>query len=114
MTSPQVRGLLHAPELASISAPTRIPPQEVVLWRSGRAGAIAQEIFRRDGGTFGVRYVAWVSQRDAGGNIQGHLWRTIGSAATLVADSLEVAKVHADQDAKVNGIDCFEDWRTVV
>jgi hypothetical protein len=111
MTSAQTFKLLHAAEAPTVSAPSRQPSQDAVLWRNVGAGTIAQEIFRRDGGSFGLRYFAWVSQRDAGGDIRGHLWRSIKSADTLVTDLIAVAKLHADQDAATNGIDLFEPWR---
>jgi hypothetical protein len=53
------------------------------------------------------------SRFDAGGELRGHVWRVLDGLDTVVVDTAESAKIQADRDADLNGIDFHDPWRAV-
>jgi hypothetical protein len=107
--SAQIQDLLG--QTAGASARQRTPSPDAVHSRNSRSGSWVQEVYKRPGGTFGYRYVVWFSQRDAGGELRGHAWRVLDGLDAVVVDTAEAAKIQADHDADLNGMDFHDPWR---
>jgi hypothetical protein len=106
-----MRGIFH-PDLAPLNAPSEpySAKPDVIAFRSDDSGAIMQEVFERDGGSFGFRYCAWVNFADSGAGAH-HAWHEFHPASVLVADSDAIARREAAAHTKETGR-TFGEWTT--
>ncbi len=86
------------------------PAADTVIVRYNNQQSIIQEIFRRENGTFGLRYRAWINHPD-GKNKVRHVWQEIMPKSNLITRSTESAKQMAEFHASEKGI-LFGDWIT--
>jgi hypothetical protein len=98
------------PELKPLSFPEAAPQPtpDSVFVRYNADGSIIQEIFRRQDGTFGFRYQAWVNFADAGGNPH-HLWHEFLPQSNSITDTIASAKELAEFHAAESKIS-FGEW----
>jgi hypothetical protein len=84
------------------------PTKDTVIVRYNTAQSIIQEIFKRDNGTFGLRYKAWINHPDERSAAR-HVWQEIMPKRHLVTDTADSAKRMAEFHAKETGVS-FGDW----
>lgn len=95
-----------------------LPPElhvaesHVASFRNYDDGGVVAEVTRREGGSFGCRFQAWVAWRDAADNIRSHGWQEI-SQTGVVADSLASAQGLADEYARGCGLSPSGSWSDV-
>ena len=77
--------------------------------RRYESGSVIAEIIRRDVGSFGCRFMAWVAWRDAGDVIRSHTWHEIHRSG-IVADSVVLAQQLADLAAKEYSLTVTGTW----
>lgn len=61
------------------------------------------EVFRRQSGSFGFRFIAWVAWRDAGNEVRSHSWHAYEPPDSGVFD-LHSAREAAESFAHSNGL----------
>src|SRR5688500_7570975 len=91
-----------------------VPEPRVASSRTYDDGVVIGEVTRRDDGSFGCRFQAWVAWRDAGDNIRSHSWYEIRQTG-VIADSLSTAQKLADEYARESGLSpCGGPWTSAV
>lgn len=91
-----------------------IPTASVVSWRELDSGEIVLEVFKRDSGSFGYRYQAWVAWRDAANSVRSHSWHEIQPKTALITDSHIEAQRLAAQSAAESGLSFHGEWKRAV
>ncbi|WP_203142928.1 hypothetical protein [Marinobacter mangrovi] len=86
----------------------------VIAWKPSLDGATIVQVLRRDSGTFGFGYLAWVAWRDAGDCIRSHSWHCVTPSIAAILVSEAEAKSYAEQHAATNGISLESEWRSVI
>ncbi len=76
-------------------------------------GRVIAEVFRRDVGSFGGRFVAWIARRDAGDMIRDHAWDVVRETG-IIAESLGSAQALADLTAQESGLLSSGPWTDAV
>lgn len=90
-----------------------LPDASVISCRRFSDGRVIAEVFRRDVGSFGCRFVAWVARRDAGDMIRDHAWDVVRETG-IIAESLGSAQALADLTAQECGLLSFRPWMDAV
>ena len=90
------------------------PAASIVSWRELDDGKIVLEVFKRDSGSFGYRYQAWVAWRDAGNSVRSHGWHQIQPKTALITDNHAEAQRLATQSAAENGLSFNGGWKSAV
>jgi hypothetical protein len=101
---------IYHPTMAPLLSPQSpyVPQPSVIDYRLNADGSIAQELYRRNNGTLGYRYAAWVNFSDAGGGAH-HMWWSVEPPANLVTDELATARQVAEAHAYDCGVE-FAPW----
>lgn len=96
-----------------IRADQFVPNHGTVRWRRVACEDLCQEIYERPERTLGLRYVAWVAWRDAGGEVRSHSWWIVSGGPALFTDSYKDAEAFADADLIARGLDAAGEWQKV-
>jgi hypothetical protein len=89
------------------------PTAHTIAWKPAPDGLIVLEIYRRPGGAYGFRYLAWVAWRDAGGDVRRHTWWQTEPDG-LLTDEYETACTVSEAHARECGVGLERVWRRVV
>ena len=101
---------IYSKDKAPFMAPEMpyFPSLDTVIARYNSKQSIIQEIFKREDGTFGLRYKAWINLPDAKNNAR-HIWQEFSPKSNLITDTTESAKQLAEFHANETGLS-FGDW----
>lgn len=90
-----------------------VPDSNVVTWCPLHEGYGVLEVFRRNGGTYGYQYQAWVAWRDAGDEVQGHGWYSISPRMELFIDSILEACALVSRDTEELCLEITAEWANI-
>jgi len=80
-----------------------VPESDAECFARAVGEYLVLEVFRRQSGSFGFRYVAWVAWRDAGNEVRSHSWHAYEPPDSGVFD-LQSAREAAERFAHSNGL----------
>lgn len=96
--------------LAPVVSPEQYQPARgVVRFATAVGQPIVAEVLKRESGTFGYRFAAWVAWRDAGGEVRSHSWHEVVQVTGIVSN-VEDAQSLTAAYAISKGVE-LEEWR---